>query len=119
MIVGIGIDLVEIQDFQKNFYGNRKILNRIFTNDEAKLNCISLAGVFAAKESLIKAIGNSENFIWKDVQVIHDVYGAPFFACKNELNKKLKRYKILLSITHTQSYAQAITILQIGSNEHQ
>jgi holo-[acyl-carrier protein] synthase len=115
MIIGIGIDLVEVQDFQKNIYTNKKILTRIFTTEEAKLNCISLAGVFAAKESLIKAIGNSENFTWKDVQVFHDEYGKPLFVFNNELDKEMKRYEISLSITHTKSYAQAITILQLGS----
>ena len=115
MIIGIGIDLVEIEDFQKNLYANKKILNRIFTSEEAKLNCISLAGLFAAKESLIKAIGNSDNFTWKNVQVFHDVNGKPLFVFTNELNEQLKKYEILLSITHTKSYAQAITILQLGS----
>jgi phosphopantetheine--protein transferase-like protein len=115
MIIGIGIDLVEIKDFQKNLYANKKILHRIFTTEECKLNCISLAGVFAAKESLIKAIGTINNFNWKDAQVCHDVYGKPLFVLNNDLDKELKKYNILLSITHTKSYAQAITILQLGS----
>ena len=41
MIIGIGIDLVEIKDFQKNLYANKKILHRIFTTEECKLNYIS------------------------------------------------------------------------------
>lgn len=111
MIVGLGIDLVDISRFSKSLeVPNFK--QKIFSLNEGTLSPLHLAGRFAAREAFFKALGNQEVFNYKDLEVTNEVNGKPQFKFLNELSKYCGDKSIHLSISHTSEYAMAIVIIE-------
>ncbi|WP_345752756.1 holo-ACP synthase [Microbacterium rhizophilus] len=69
MIVGIGVDLVDIPRFERTVERTPKLLERLFTAHERELPLRSLAARYAAKEALIKALGGSDGIHWVDIEI--------------------------------------------------
>ncbi len=97
MIIGIGTDIVDMRRIQKiwNRHGER-FLNRVFTSYEqtyclAKntLAANSFAKIFAAKESMLKTIGNTSGIDWHDMEVRHEATGRPFLSVSGSARKNL------------------------------
>ncbi|MDD2679756.1 MAG: holo-ACP synthase [Candidatus Omnitrophica bacterium] len=114
MILGTGVDITEVSRIRKaaEKWG-KAFLSRVFT-DEELLNAKSrgslyqhLAGRFAAKEAVFKALGEAD-LNWKDVEILNDREGKPF--CKF-LNAKGKGKKVIVSISHVKNYAVANAII--------
>ena len=85
MIVGIGVDVVDIARFQRGLERTPALIERLFaeserTRDGQPMPLRSLAGRFAAKEALIKALGDSAGVQWHDMRVVNDALGNPSFA---------------------------------------
>ncbi|TAL44709.1 MAG: holo-ACP synthase [Salinibacterium sp.] len=85
MIVGIGVDVVDIARFERALTRTPTLKDRLFAQSEqvkdgALLPLRSLAGRFAAKEALIKALGDSAGVSWHDMGVVSDGHGNPSFA---------------------------------------
>ena len=111
MIVGLGIDLVDISRFSKSL----KVPNfkqKIFSFNESTLSPLHLAGRFAAREAFFKALGDQEVFTYKDLEVTNEINGQPKFKFVNELSKYCEDKSIHLSISHTSEYAMAIVIIE-------
>lgn len=122
----IGIDIVDVSRIRDlvDAYAD-KFLKRIFTDREilycnfsARLRYQRFAARFAAKEALIKAIGEKP-FAWTDVEVVKTDAGRPDF----ELYGKAALYAneqgimdIYLSMSHTQTTAAAMVYL-VGSDD--
>jgi len=122
-IIGTGIDLVEnariaasIEKFSDAF------LHRLFTAGELaycqpKHNPIPhYAARFAAKEAVSKAFGCGigAELGWLDIEVIRDESGAPsvlLHGAGRELAEKRGVRRILLSLSHTDTYAVANALL--------
>ncbi len=109
--VSIGTDLVEVDRFV-GARSKKKFLENTFTLKELNdCNCKhnfyeSLAARFAAKEAVKKSI--KENIKLNEIEIINEKNGAPAVVF---LNKKIKKkYKSLISITHTKRLAQAICL---------
>ena len=126
MVVGIGIDIVEVARIQKALLGARTMEEKVFTEVEIgycrkrKLMYQHFAGRFAAKEAALKALGTgwSEGIRWKDVEILEGESGAP----KLEFHAKAKRLfqssgaKVaLISITYSSGQAVAIVVLDAFS----
>lgn len=84
MIVGVGVDLVDIARFERALLRTPGLKSRLFADSEQIKNGIalplrSLAGRFAAKEALIKALGDSTGVTWHDMRIISDDHGNPSF----------------------------------------
>ena len=125
-IFGIGTDIVNIKRIEKSLkrYGT-KFKNKIFSNNEIiycekKANsAASYAKRFAAKEALAKALGSGirKNINFKNIEITNDVYGNPSILLKgstnNYLRKKIKskKYRIYLSLSDDQPWAQATVII--------
>ena len=124
MIIGTGIDIVEIARFRKvHARTGERLLNRVFTPEEQRF-CLArhdpaphLAVRFAAKEAVFKALGTgwAKGVTWLDVEVLRLEYNAPTItlhgtAQKTAVVKGVGR--IHLSLTHTDSYAAATAILE-------
>lgn len=114
MIIGTGVDITEVNRLRKAVekWGD-EFLNRVFTLDELE-NAKTrgslyqhLAGRFAAKEAVFKAMGD-RNLSWKDVQILNDKDGKPhcFF-----LNGKGEKAQIHISISHVKTYAVANVVV--------
>lgn len=115
-MIKTGIDLVEIERIEKAL--SDAFIHRILSkreidffntiqNDHRKLTF--LAGRFAAKEALFKALKKGDLTLnFKDICILNDAQGAPYF--EGFPNREL--YQIELSISHTDHYAVAIVLLE-------
>ena len=84
MIIGIGVDVVDLARFERAASRTPGLVPRLFAESERStpermLSLRSLAGRFAAKEALIKALGDSANVRWHDMRVVADGNGNPSF----------------------------------------
>jgi holo-[acyl-carrier protein] synthase len=124
MIIGSGIDMVEIGRIQQSMerYGQR-FLNRVFTAAEQayclrKRNAAeSLAARFAAKEAGAKALGTgiSRGVNWLEIEVVREPGGRPslcFHGRASEVARQLGIVHGVLSLSHTASLAVASVVLE-------
>ncbi len=124
MIVGSGIDLVEIDRIQRSLdrFGAR-FLNRVYTRDEQayclkKRNAAeSLAARFAAKEAGAKALGTGMSYgvTWVEIEVVREPSGRPtlrFHGRAAQMAKKINARRAALSLSHTANLAVASVVLE-------
>ncbi|MCR6109414.1 holo-ACP synthase [Bacillus sp. A301a_S52] len=119
MIIGIGLDVVEIKRIDATYNRKETFAERILTGKEYKLfTSLShtrkvefLAGRFAAKEAYAKAIGTGigSHLSFKDLEIIPDQVGKPILT---DLKRTEKKFNIHLSITHTKEFAAAQVIIE-------
>src|ERR1700740_3657829 len=99
MILGIGIDIIEVARIEASYerFGER-FLNRILHPNEISY-CLShrvpgpfLAARFAAKEAISKAFGTGigAQLGWHDVEVARKESGEPFVICHEKAKALLK-----------------------------
>jgi holo-[acyl-carrier protein] synthase len=77
VIVGIGIDVVDVARFGDSLERTPGLRDRLFTDEEKHLPLASLAARFAAKEALAKALGAPSGLHWHDCRVGKDGAGRP------------------------------------------
>lgn len=77
MIVGIGVDITDISRLEAALARTPGLASRLFAESERASSAQSLAGYFAAKEALAKALGGPRGLRWTDVAVTHDHLGRP------------------------------------------
>jgi len=114
MIIGTGVDITEVRRIRQAIEKwQDDFLNRVFTKNEIKnaKKRISfyqhLAGRFAAKEAIFKAMGDN-SLSWQDIQISNNKDGKP--ACEF-LNKKFKDVDVHISISHVKTYAVASAVI--------
>jgi holo-[acyl-carrier protein] synthase len=112
--VKTGIDIVFIPSFEKSILdGGSFFIEKIFTKKEVlNQNIITLAGLFAAKEAYIKALGKAQPL--HTIEIFHDSHGKPYFV----LAKKVSgTSSIDLSISHDNEYAVACCVIITGNHD--
>ena len=72
----------------------------------------SLAGLFAAREALGKALGTGIDFDLKEAEVCHTGSGAPFFRVSGLLKERIGNSRLFLSISHDNGIAAAVCLLE-------
>lgn len=77
MIVGVGVDIVDLARFARALERAPRLRARLFTPEEHTLPPRSLAANFAAKEAFIKALRGPQGLSWQDVTVRRVSTGAP------------------------------------------
>jgi holo-[acyl-carrier protein] synthase len=77
MIVGIGVDVVEISRLAAALQRTPALAGRLFAESERSWPLRSLAGSFAAKEAVAKSLGAPPGLLWTDVVISHDDHGRP------------------------------------------
>lgn len=113
----IGIDIVKTQRISrlKNKYGE-KFLLKFLTKSEIKLakNDDSLAGIWASKEAISKALGSGigREFSFLGAKISKDKKGAPRAKFTKSVNKKIRKKKITLSVTHDGGFAIAVAVVK-------
>lgn len=115
MIIGIGVDTVDLNRFEKQLNKTPKLKDRLFTEAERALSVHSLAARFAAKESLIKAFGDSDGLKWHDIEVSNTRKQKPQFVLTAALRSKLAilgARQPHLSMTHDGNIATAFVVLE-------
>ncbi|UCR88609.1 holo-ACP synthase [Mycetocola spongiae] len=115
MISGIGVDLVDMVRFEHSLRRTPALRERLFCPGERGLAPRSLAGRFAAKEALIKALGGSDGLRWQEVEVVTDAEGAPSFSLSGGTAERVRGLGIgtvHLSITHDAGRAMAFVVAE-------
>jgi len=77
MIVGIGVDVAEIARLERALARTPSLAARLFAESERDRPLSSLAGCFAAKEAVAKAMGAPPGLRWTDAVITHDAAGRP------------------------------------------
>ena len=122
MIAGVGIDLCGIDRMEK-LYTDGRFLARFFSVEEQKYitskgksAAQSMAGIFAAKEALSKALGTGiTKGELNEICVLHDENGAPYYDLRGEYFDFAARVGItsfFLSITHENGMAAAVCVAE-------
>ncbi len=115
MIVGVGIDVVDVDRFGETLDRTPKLRDRVFTTAEAPLPLASLAARFAAKEALAKALGAPGGLPWVDAEVQNDSAGRPHLALTGAVAAqaaKLGVTSVHLSLSHDAGIASAVVVLE-------
>lgn len=124
MILGIGIDIIEVTRIASSFerFGER-FVNRILLPDEITY-CLThknpapfIAARFAAKEAISKAFGTGIGAAlgWQDMEIRRKESGEPFVVLHGkgkELFAKRDAKQLLISLSHTEHYAAATAFLE-------
>jgi len=124
VIVGLGIDLVEIARMETAIARHpERLVQRVFTETERR-ECenrhrpaMHYAARFAAKEAFLKAVGLGlcGGMRWRDIGVVHAPSGKPSLVVQGraaERMRELGAVRALVSLTHTDDHATAVVILE-------
>ena len=123
MILGLGVDLVEIDRIRYllNHYGKR-FLDRIYTPREATFAfrrsdpAPFLAAAFAAKEAASKALGTGLRGVsWREMEVCHHRSGKPYLVFHGRAKRRFQDLGGLsshLSLSHEKNQAVAVVIIE-------
>lgn len=108
MFKGIGTDIIEISRIKKAIQSEH-FIHRVFTKNEIEYATSkgnpeqSFAGMFCAKESIVKARGTGfVDFKFHDLEILHKENGMPYCSDEN----------ILISISHCKEYATAVAFIK-------
>ncbi|MFZ4508317.1 MAG: holo-ACP synthase [Fimbriimonas sp.] len=110
MVVGVGVDIVEIERIRKAMESPR-FLARILTEKERAV-CRTpekVAGRWAVKEAIAKALGIPLS--WQDVEVLNDELGAPRAEVTSP-SFDHGRLRLQVSISHNQTTAVGMAVVE-------
>ncbi len=121
MILGIGVDIIEIDRIRKIIERfDDRFLKKIYTENEIDY-CINkpnkyqhFAARFAAKEAIYKALSETEQKIanWKNIEVFNQKDGLPIVKTYGKLKEYLSDDKeIKLSISHSVNYVVCFAVV--------
>ncbi|KEH97343.1 holo-ACP synthase [Clostridium massiliodielmoense] len=126
MIIGIGTDIVEIDRINRAIERTPNFVSKLFTKTEIKylisrkMRPEFVAGKFAAKEAVAKALGTGfRKFRFRDIEINKNELGKPLVLLNGDAKKIAKKfgdYKIHLSISHGRENAIAYAILEVEGN---
>ncbi len=123
MILGVGIDIIEVHRVLEKVDKGNGFKEKIFSKSEVEF-CESkanrgehYAARFAAKEAFLKAsgIGLGLGFELAEVEVVHDTNGKPMLNLIGNFQEKAVQHnwnKIHVSLSHVQNMACAVVIIE-------
>jgi holo-[acyl-carrier protein] synthase len=115
VIVGIGVDIVDIARLQSALRRTPSLASRLFTDGERGRGPDSLAACFAAKEAVAKALGAPPGLRWGDVEITHDDAGRPSLATSGTVAAAAAQRGVRhwhLSITHDGGMTVAMVVAE-------
>jgi len=114
MIVGVGVDVVDIARFQA-LERTPGLMERVFTENERSLPTASLAARFAAKEAVGKALGNPGDLSWQDAEVRSEPNGRPYLVVSGGVAARAEELGVArwhLSLSHDAGIASAMVVAE-------
>ncbi len=114
-VIGVGIDVVDIERFMASLARTPGLRERLFTPAEAGLPPASLAARFAAKEALAKALGAPVGLGWHDAEVVSEDSGRPLFTIRGSVADRAAELGVRsthLSLSHDAGIASAMVVLE-------
>ena len=115
MIIGVGIDVVDVARFGQTLDRTPRLLERLFTESERSLGLHSLAARFAAKEALAKALGAPVGLCWTDASILSGDDGQPNLSIWGTIQMRateLGVHDLHLSLSHDAGIASAVVIAE-------
>ncbi|MGP3971866.1 holo-ACP synthase [Streptomyces sp. 6N223] len=121
MIVGVGIDVAEIDRFAASLERTPELARRLFVEAELWLpsgerrGVASLAARFAAKEALAKALGAPPGLRWTDAEVTQADSGRPHLTVRGTVAARAAELGVRtwhLSLSHDAGIASAVVIAE-------
>ena len=115
MIVGVGIDVVDLERFARSLERTPGLAVRLFTETERGLHPRSLAARFAAKEALAKALGAPGGLEWTDAEVRKGPNGRPSLHVEGTVAAAAARLGVTswhISLSHDGGVAVAVVIAE-------
>jgi holo-[acyl-carrier protein] synthase len=124
-IVGLGLDLVQIERFERvHARHGEALLERLFTDGERAYcerrkasRLASYAGRFAVKEAVMKVLGTgwAKGVRWRDIEVVRRSGRAPELALHGvaaEIARSKGIARVLVTITHDAGIAAAVAVAE-------
>lgn len=115
MIVGVGIDVVDVERFGETLARTPGLNERLFTASEQRLPLRSKAARFAAKEALAKAMGAPSGMHWHDCEVHKGDDGRPHVEVRGTVAAALATLgvdAVHLSLSHDAGIASAVVVAE-------
>jgi holo-[acyl-carrier protein] synthase len=115
VIVGVGIDVVDVERFGRVLDRTPALRQRLFTDTERDLTLASLAARFAAKEAVAKALGAPVGLSWQDATVVRDPNGRPSLAVTGTVARRAEELGVAsfhLSLSHDAGIASAVVVAE-------
>lgn len=122
MISGIGTDIIEISRVEKAILNTSTFVNKVYTKNEQTYykekhkKVETLAGLFAAKEAVSKALGTGfRGFGMRDIEIVPNELGKPVVTLYGEakvLSDRLGIQEIHISISHCKTYAVSYAVAE-------
>ncbi|GGP71563.1 MULTISPECIES: holo-ACP synthase [Streptomyces] len=121
MIIGVGIDVAEVQRFGESLERTPGLLQRLFVEQELLLpsgerrGTASLAVRFAAKEALAKALGAPAGLHWTDAEVYVEESGQPRLRVRGSVAARAEALGVRgwhVSLSHDAGVASAVVIAE-------
>jgi holo-[acyl-carrier protein] synthase len=115
VIVGIGVDVVDIARLEAALRRTPALATRLFAESERGRPVRSLAGCFAAKEAVAKVLGGPPGLRWTDAEVGHDPAGRPLLAVRGTVAEAATRLGVRrwhLSLTHDGGVSIAMVVAE-------
>jgi holo-[acyl-carrier protein] synthase len=122
LIIGIGNDIIEISRIKRAVERSERFLERVFDKVEIEyfesrnMKPEFIAGRFAAKEAVVKALGTGfRGFAFKDIVIVRNELGKPLVLLKGkakEIAAKNGDYRFFVSIAHSEENAIAMAIME-------
>lgn len=122
MITGIGTDIIEIYRIENAVKRTTSFIDKVFTCKEKdyfkskNFKAEVMAGNFAAKEAVSKALGTGfRGFGLLDIEILRDEKGKPIVNLSDKICEilSLSNFKIHVSISHSRENAIAYAILEV------
>jgi holo-[acyl-carrier protein] synthase len=123
MIIGIGVDIVDIKSFTRSFNKSKRFRQRVFTEKEIKY-CESknnkyqhYAARFAAKEAVMKAIGTGwdKSIQWKQIEILNLENGRPVLLFYGKIKERMTENNSIcyISLSHSETQSIAYVVLEV------
>jgi holo-[acyl-carrier protein] synthase len=115
VIVGVGIDVCDIERFGASLARTPGLRDRLFTPAEAGRPLASLAARFAAKEALAKALGAPVGLAWHDAEVVNESSGRPLLEMRGSVLARATELGVVsvhVSLSHDAGIASAVVVLE-------
>ena len=114
-IIGVGIDVVDIERFGASLARTPGLAERLFTPAELSRPLASLAARFAAKEAVAKALGAPGAMHWHDAEVVSESSGRPLLELRGTVLARADDLGVRathLSLSHDAGIASAVVLLE-------
>jgi holo-[acyl-carrier protein] synthase len=115
VIVGVGIDVVDVARFGETLGRTPAMRERLFTPLELETSLASLAARFAAKEALAKALGAPVGLHWLDAEVQTAETGRPSLVMKGSVAARAAELGVVhthVLLSHDAGISSAVVILE-------